>query len=300
MWSSGDDASWRRLSVGVRKPGSASSSMLRVSARGKKSKKGDGWDRARPALLIGGLLLAAVVVLGGLFLGVRQLFAGNGAFCISSIDVVVDPNGMLTPELVKEYAAVEEGMNLFDVDIHEIRRMFLGSAANVKSVTVSRQLPDTLRIEIQEREPIAHFYLRRGLVTDREGTVFVMRQGYSHLPSIRGYGGNGIAVRPRARVRGMAVVALEVIDACRDEAGLALQIRTVDVDHDEYVVLYVPHDNKMWRVHLRWEGMGTATDPARKALVRKLRKIEAAMKNPGLQHKSVLDATLLDGSVRAR
>jgi hypothetical protein len=273
--------------------------MLRVSARGKKPKKGEEWQRLRPLMIIGGALVAVAVVVGGLFLGVRQLFAGNAAFVIRHIEVAVDPNGTLTPERVKEYAEVEEGMNLFEVDIHGIRRTFLEFAANVKSVTVSRQLPDTLRIQIDEREPLARFYLRGGLVADREGAIFGMRQGYAHLPAIRGYGGSGITVRPRARVRGMAVAALEVLNACHDEAGLALQIKTVDVDHDEYLVLHVPQGNKGWRVKLNWEGMGKGSEGARKALVKKLGKIEAAMESPRLQHKSVLDATLLDGSVRA-
>jgi len=80
-------------------------------------------------------------------------YSQNPRYTIKTLDIRSDGR-LVTPALVKEWAGLRVGMNLFEVDVARTRRL-LQKVPMVKTVIVTRRLPDTLQIQLTERTPIA-------------------------------------------------------------------------------------------------------------------------------------------------
>ncbi len=105
------------------------------------------------AVLCGVGILAVVMLVYGLFEILKDRFIySNPDFAIRKVDVHV--KGYLSPELVLKWSGVSTGENIFRVDLAAIRRN-LEFVPQIKQVTVERVLPNTIRISVEEREPIA-------------------------------------------------------------------------------------------------------------------------------------------------
>jgi cell division septal protein FtsQ len=141
--------------------------------------------RARMAAIALGVVFAAVL---GMFLVWRggawvldQLLYENRAFAIEQIDIKTD--GVLAVDKLRRWSGIKYGENLFALDLGKIRRD-LGMVSIVKSVSVERVPPRTLRIRVCEREPIAQINLAR----PRAGGGFELatyhldEEGYVMLP----------------------------------------------------------------------------------------------------------------------
>lgn len=234
-------------------------------------------------------IAAAVGVCALLWFGTRLLgdvlFSGNGKFVIRNIDI--RGGVMISEALIREYTQVEEGMNLFSVDIKQIRSDFLRRAPSVKSMEISRILPDVLRIQITERMPLARVGWRGPLVVDRQGVVFVFKGHSSHLPVISGYRGAGL--RPGSRLQGFALAALEVLDAGEDHPSLGLEIEAIEVDNREHLTLRLANRKA---VKLAWREMGTMVKASRENLLKKLGRTSRALQSDKGRRCSTLDATM--------
>ena len=283
MWFDDDEVTDRRLvrrSRNRRRP-----TVLRVRARTSVEKRR---TRSRLALAIVGLVVVGgfgVLTWSGLqWLG-GVLFSRNGRYEIRTLDIKVDGNGVMTPALVKEYTQLREGLNLFECHIGQIREEFLRRAHTVKSMEISRILPDTLAIEVVERIPLARLGRRGYFVADHDGRVFVLRTGSRHLPVIQGY--KGPRLRSGMRVSGMALAALQVLDAC-DDPMLGLSVDAVEADRSEYVVLWLAGPKT---VRLSWPGMGELTPSSRRHLQGRLRGVVDVLGTERGRRLSKIDAT---------
>jgi hypothetical protein len=243
--------------------------------------------------------VAVLAACAALWLGVRwgaaMMFWRNDRFAIRHLDIRAGT--VITADLVREYTRIEEGMNLFAVDIGAIRRAFLQQAPNVRSISIARQLPDTLQIEIVERVPLARIGRRGFLVTDREGSVFGVRSPPVGLPYISGY--RGPALRPGDRLAGMAQAALEVLDVC-DNPRLGLRVESVEVHRDDYLVVRLVFDDRMREVDLAWDDMGRRTKASRRRLLERLEWVKRTLESPRGANLSHLDATFADRIVGRR
>jgi cell division protein FtsQ len=81
-----------------------------------------------------------------------RLIYENDAFAIRQIDVQTD--GVLTAESVRQWAMVKKGQNLMALDLMNVKRD-LELQPPIEFVAVERVLPDTLKLNVSEREPIA-------------------------------------------------------------------------------------------------------------------------------------------------
>jgi len=103
----------------------------------------------------GGLLGLAALFLGVWHGGewvMRLGFYENEIFTIKTIDVRV--RGIIQPARLQKMAGVHTGENLFCVDLLRVKRD-LEMTPLIESAAVERVLPDTLRLRIVERRPIA-------------------------------------------------------------------------------------------------------------------------------------------------
>lgn len=134
-----------------------------------------------------GLLLLTVLisVLGGFLIAwrggdwlLRRFIYENSAFAIHHLDVQTD--GYVSTEQLRHWAGVKLQQNLLALDLARVKRD-LELVPVVQAVTIERALPNTLRIRVTEREPIARVVFPRG--AENEAEVFLIdADGYVMLP----------------------------------------------------------------------------------------------------------------------
>lgn len=277
-----EEVSGRRVVSRSRKLGRESSALLKLSRVGG----GSGGARAAVAVLVITLVAASAVLCWfGLQSLSRVLFSENNRFVIRHL--VIDSGPVVKAERIREYTQIREGMNLFKVNIQEVRSKLLTLSPNIRDMEVSRHLPGTLRMNVMERVPLARIGGRVEFVVDDEGCVFVPSIHLAELPLISGY---SVQVQPGARVKGMALAALELLDVCRD-AKVDLAVKMVDVHNRDFLVVMVMCGDQQKRVDLSWEGMGDGTASGHSALLEKLGWIVKTLQTgEGRQH-AILDAT---------
>jgi len=138
------------------------------------------------------ILIVAGIALGAL-LAYRHTQSG-AQFAVKTIEIdgaTHTPRAALEA-ITRQYA----GMNLFKIDIGRVRRD-LGALAWVRHVDIEEKVPDTLRIRIVERTPVA-LVLSDGPVhyVDDDGVTFAELStavGDSDLPVISGARGAELA-----------------------------------------------------------------------------------------------------------
>jgi cell division protein FtsQ len=112
--------------------------------------------------------LIAAVGIGGLW--AYRHTQSDERFAVRTIEIagaVHTPRGALD-RITQRYV----GLNLFQIDIERVQKD-LGGLGWVRNINIEKKLPDTLRISISERAPVA--LLRNGerlLYVDEEGTAF--------------------------------------------------------------------------------------------------------------------------------
>ena len=82
----------------------------------------------------------------------------NAAFAIQHVDV--QTNGKISEEQLRRWAGVKPGQNLIALDLATVKRN-LELVSAIKSVSVERVLPGTLRIRVTERDAIAQVNVPR-------------------------------------------------------------------------------------------------------------------------------------------
>lgn len=288
MWFNGKKRSKKRKAEAGwnarRKP------ILWVSARRDRNRHG---DVRKVAGFVFILALISAVIIGG-WISLRLLCAwlifDNDRFNIVNLNVEVADNAVITAELVREYTRTEEGMNLFDVDIDKIRKEFMTLAPNVKSMEISRVIPDTLRIKIIERTAIARAGRRGELGVDSDGFIFGVKSGLNTLPVITGHSGGDRSLRPGDRLYGWEYAAVQVLNIC-DDPRIGIYIQSIDVSNKDYLVLYLAGD-KMDK--LAWNGMGEVTSQSKRHLQKRLSHLARVLQSDEGKAKSRFDSTFED------
>jgi cell division septal protein FtsQ len=137
----------------------------------------------RLLVILRGAGLAAALVAGGVW--AYRHTQSNERFAVRTIEIdgaVHTPREALD-RVTQEYV----GLNLFQIDIARVQRD-LGHLGWVRRIDIEKNLPDTLRIKISERQPVA--LVRNGdrlLYVDEEGHPFAeltASVGDSDLPLI--------------------------------------------------------------------------------------------------------------------
>ncbi|MCX7871954.1 MAG: FtsQ-type POTRA domain-containing protein [Verrucomicrobiae bacterium] len=108
------------------------------------------------------LALGLVIILAAMFADFfkRTFLYKNPAYAIKVIDIQTD--GVISREQIRRWAGVQVGDNLIALDISRVRRD-LELVPMIKTVSVEKVLPSTLRIRVAEREPIAKVLMTDGL-----------------------------------------------------------------------------------------------------------------------------------------
>ena len=262
--------------------------LIRLNAKKTNKRRNQSHTRVKTVVSI----IAAVAVVGliiGIWTGsqliIRKLYSRNSTFVIKHIQI----NGslMLSPALVREYTQINEGLNLFDLNIKQIRNDFLRRVPGVKSMDISRELPNTLKINIMERIPLGKLGKNGPLVVDRYGMIFVFKGSTSQLPIIWGY--DRKRSRPGVKILGIAQAALEALRAIDEDPALGLDVARVEVSYEDYLLLRLT-DGKI--IKLAWDDMGMQTDVSLHKLLMKLSEVSAVLHSRRGMNLIMLDATV--------
>lgn len=128
-------------------------------------------------------VLVAAVVLGGLW--AWRHTQSSSRFAVRTIEVA---GAKHTPKAALDRATGRYvGLNLFQIDIDRVQRDLSGLGW-VRRIDIEKQVPDTLRIKITERKPVALVRIgERLMYVDEEGAAFAElspRVGDDDLPLI--------------------------------------------------------------------------------------------------------------------
>jgi len=126
------------------------------------------------------LTLAALVLWRGGQWVLDGLIYDNDAFAVQQINVETD--GVLTSKAIRAWAKVPAGQNLMALDLMRVKRNLEAQPA-IRFAAVERVLPHTLRISVNEFEPVAQTivnFVRPGRAPDQavfdfEEDGFVMK-----------------------------------------------------------------------------------------------------------------------------
>lgn len=138
--------------------------------------------RFRIASVILGLAVGGVVLFFGVWHGGRWLldaaFYKNSSFALRRIEVRTD--GVIHEALLRRWAGVKPGENLFRVDLEGIKRD-LEMAPSVKSASVYRRLPNSLRVNVSERHVVAQTLAYRRRPDGRYDSIQFHLDGEGHV-----------------------------------------------------------------------------------------------------------------------
>ena len=183
----------------VPSPGSArAANVRRTSAKkrrhqhlldtGVRSSEADRHRRRRLLAVCTKLFIAAALFVGAYF-GMTRLISHtilqNARYNIAKLEVETD--GILKPEDILEAADLHKGVNIFRVDLAKAQAL-VAAIPQVEKVSVSRQLPNRVAIQINERKPVAWIAPTHGTPSRDE----VVASKFSWLVDA-----NGILLRPK-------------------------------------------------------------------------------------------------------
>lgn len=273
MWFDDEDINPGRLRLFFKKRGNRRKAILNVNTRyvDKKNTQRIGTGAMLAALIVG---ITVIAWLGCSFV-FRALLSNNDRFKIEHLNIT--GGSALSRDLVTEYTQIKEGMNLFSFNITKVWKDFIKYQPNVKTLRISRQLPDTLEINITDRVPLARIGRKSPFVADNEGCIFSLKGSARSLSVMTGYRDPGM--KPGCKLCGtMAMAALEVLEVSRS-SELGLFIDEVELNNPEYIVLYILDGDKVKEVDLAWPEMGKQNQVSRKKLQKKLSDLVNAMKS---------------------
>lgn len=198
----------------------------------------------------GALAVVAVALAGLVWAGAMgssalaaALFQKNGRFEIRHL--ALHSSGRLTPEHLRHYASLSEGLNLFSVDLAEVRRK-LEEVPLIGRAEIQRRLPDTLVVNVTERVALARVQQlgQPALPVDREGHL-MSPPASPVLPLVTGIAERGLAPGGVIRQPG-ARDALLLLDL-HDNARLAgtVQIASVDASDPTQLILTLQTGGKV-------------------------------------------------------
>jgi len=201
--------------------------------------------------------------------------------------VEITSGKLVKADVIAEIFGIRNGTNLALLDLERKREEALKRVPTLKSITITREMPNRIVIRAEERSPVArmnvHGYRKvTGKVVDSDGVVFICRRGTDMLPTIREPQAPGTLVGKRLSNRAMA--ALAMLETCHDPRFQDLGILEIDVSKPDFLVATLGDYS---RAKIAWEGMDDLTPQSRARLVTQLSHLVAAI-NSKITNETVI------------
>ena len=238
----------RRTSGNHRKGGDSSSrhhllelNVRTASLKRQQRQKVSGFFWKGASLVV----VLAFLVVGGR-LAAEKFFFRNAEYSLHHLEAQLD--GIMTQQELVELTGFEEGKNLFLLDLDLANRK-LAALPEVRSATLERVLPDTIKVKIERRLPVLlfagsgdaeeSFVSGKSFLCDRDGVLMQSTRldpEFLNLPVLKG-------VAPGATRLGMRLENDRLAYALRLQAALSeipeetFKIRSIDVTKEYAAVV---------------------------------------------------------------
>jgi cell division septal protein FtsQ len=184
-----------------------------------------------------GLVLFGLIALGRAT--VREAFEKNPRFSLR--EVVVNTEGLLTPQKIVKTAGLTDGQNLLSINLREVRER-IEQLPEVRSGAVARDYDGKLTIAVEQRRPVAWLESEKlklhpmrnggGMLLDKDGVAIpcdVLVKEYIGLPVIRDE--NLGDVTPGRKIESQQLAAaLRLIAEMKSRSTVARQqVKRIDI-----------------------------------------------------------------------
>ena len=236
--------------------------------------------------------LAALALAG---LGFRRLRSVCLEQCVvkdMSSQVSITSGKMVKPDVIAENLGLRNGVNLALIDFEQQREKLLARIPTLRSVSITRHLPDKVTIVAEERVPMVKMGVRgqrapTGRVVDSEGMVFPCMRGVQLLPTI---------VEPSPgtpvgqRLKGRALAALRLLEVCGEPEFGELGVLDVDITRPDYLLATL--GGTYARVKIAWEGMDDPPACGNADMRERLTNLRTAMRTGAAGAAKLWNATM--------
>ena len=243
-------------------------------------------------------VLVLLVLLGiGAVLGydkLRDVYLEQCVITDMASQVEIVSGKMVPSSTIAEELKLRPGANLALIDFSAERERLLAKVPNLRSVRISRRLPDKVTVTAEERTPVARLELKgrqgaSGRVVDTEGMVFIWQRGTQTLPVIREALPPGT---PRGqRITRRTLAALRLIEVCREPAFLELGVLEVDVSKPDFLLATLSNYSN---VKITWEDMDDQTPASQNDLRARLANLQKAIRSRVAPDTVIWNATMPD------
>ena len=178
----------------------------------------------------------------------KKLFSDNPRFEIQNL--IVSSSGDLSEGFIRKRLEISEGHNLFSKKISKISERFNG-IPRIEKVLIERELPNTLKIRIEERQPVARLTNKKlerfPNLIDRHGVVFFNPSVNYKLPTITGFDQD---IRPGVKLSNSDIdFSTRIINLVASNVNLNkyIEIDEINIKHSDYIKLIL-HNNAEVRI----------------------------------------------------
>ena len=251
--------------------------------------------RRGPMLVAAAVVVVLVLVGGALGFGkLREIYLEQCVVTDMAGQVSITSGKMVKADVIAENLGLRKGVNLAKIDFTEKRRELLARIPTLRTVTITRKLPNRVEISAEERVPMAKMAVRgrrgvTGRVVDVEGVVFPCLRGTQLLPAIV-EPPPGTAIGHRLKDRSLA--ALRLVETCREPQFADLSVLDVDISKPDY--LLVTLGGTYARAKIAWDGMDDPGDGHRKDLESRLNNLRTAIRSGAADGAKIWNATMPD------
>lgn len=236
-------------------------------------------DRHGVWLVIGSILVA--IALTGVYLAynrLRDIYLEQCIITDFNAQVKITEGKIVKADVIAEELGLKKNANLALIDFAEKREAMLKKIPTLRSLTITRQLPDKITVVAEDRTPVARINVsgnkkNSGKVVDSEGVVFSFYRGTSMLPTI--YEKNLEASEPGMRLKKRALSALRLLEACRQPEFQDLGVLDVDITKEDYILVTLGNYS---RAKIAWEGMDNFSPESKIKMTAQLNELAMAIR----------------------
>ncbi len=152
-------------------------------------------------------------------------------------NIEVSGNRYISEAEIVGAAKLQPGMRLMELDPNRVAERILKRIKYLEGVSVSRSLPSTLVIAVQERQPVAYLVDHRVYMVDRRGVILLKKpdMDLQNLPLI-----SGLTVRKLLQDRQPLLEALGLIQKIKEvDDGLFHVISEIHLNIKQPPTIYL-------------------------------------------------------------
>lgn len=253
-------------------------------------------DGAMGKIVLGVIAAAAAVALAvgavAWFRNMRSKWLEQCVIVDPARQVEVTTGSHVKRNVILEGFGLKEGANLAQIDFAARREELMAKVPNIRSLSVTRRMPDGVEISVSEREPLAKLEIKgaknpSGLVVDSDGVVFRRRGGSTELlPKIIEPRQPGTL--PGKSLTGMARSALDLIALCTEEDFAGFSVIAVDLSHQDYLLAVLANYQ---RAEIAWDGMDRPDSVSRQNMRERVGKLRHAVLSGVATRAKIWNAT---------